>query len=117
MSSLSFFLVRLAKRRRHTPPSFLASRGFAAQGSRARALPLLNLKKKRDCSQSMSLRALFSISPAAIGITKIIMKNAYAKFWRDDKKYYGIFSNNAFSQLFQSIVYRSCFFGNEIICT
>ena len=30
-------------------PSFLASRGFAA---RARALPLLNLKKKRDCSQS-----------------------------------------------------------------
>ena len=26
------------------------------------------------------------------------MKNADAKFWRDDKKYYGIFSNNAFSQ-------------------
>ena len=34
-------------------PSFLASRGFAAQHSRGRALPLLNLKKKRDCSQSM----------------------------------------------------------------
>ena len=34
------------------PPSFLASRGFAAQRSSARALPLLNLKKKRDCSQS-----------------------------------------------------------------
>ena len=70
MSSPSFFLVRLAKRRRHTPPSFLASRGFAAQGSRTRALPLLNLKKKKNCSQSMSLRALFLISPAAIGITK-----------------------------------------------
>ena len=40
-----FFLLGL-------PPSFLASRGFAAQRSRARALPLLNLKKKRDCSQS-----------------------------------------------------------------
>ena len=33
------------------PPSFLASSGLAAQGSRARALPLLNVKKKRDCSQ------------------------------------------------------------------
>ena len=32
------------------PPSFLASRGFAAQRSRARAISLLNLKKKRDCS-------------------------------------------------------------------
>ena len=42
-----FFLLRL-------PPSFLASRGFAAQRSRARALPLLNLKKKRYCSQSNS---------------------------------------------------------------
>ena len=40
-------------RRERLPPSFLASRGFAAQRSRARALPLLNLKKKRDCSQSM----------------------------------------------------------------
>ena len=38
--------------RRERPPSFLASRGFAAQRSRARALLLLNLKKKRDCSQS-----------------------------------------------------------------
>ena len=36
------------------PPSFLASRGFAAQRLRAPALPLLNLKKKRDCSQSSS---------------------------------------------------------------
>ena len=34
------------------PPSFLVSRGFAAQRSRARALPLLNLKKNSDCSQS-----------------------------------------------------------------
>ena len=39
-------------RRERLPPSFLASRGFAAQRSCARALPLLNLKKKRDCSQS-----------------------------------------------------------------
>ena len=30
------------------PPWFLASRGFAAQHSCGRALPLLNLKKKRD---------------------------------------------------------------------
>ena len=35
------------------PISFLASSGLAAQGSRARALPLLNVKKKRDCSQSI----------------------------------------------------------------
>ena len=35
------------------PPSFLASRGFAAQHSRGRALSLLNLKEKRDCSQSI----------------------------------------------------------------
>ena len=34
------------------PPSFLASRGFAAQRWRARALPSLNLKKKRGSSQS-----------------------------------------------------------------
>ena len=40
-----FFLLGL-------PPSFLASRGFAAQRSRACALPLLNLRKKRECSQS-----------------------------------------------------------------
>ena len=46
-----------ARRERHffllgLPPSFLASRGFPAHCSRARAIPLLNLKKKRDCSQS-----------------------------------------------------------------
>ena len=45
----SFFLLGV-------PPSFLASRGFAAQCSRARALPLLNLKKKRDSSQSKATR-------------------------------------------------------------
>ena len=43
------------------PPSFLASRGFAAQRSRARALPFLNLKNKRDCSQS-SYWLIFSLS-------------------------------------------------------
>ena len=70
-----FFLVRRLKRTRQTnyherdwrsetsarkqnfllglPPSFLASRGFAA---RLRACPpSLNLKKKRDCSQSTLL--------------------------------------------------------------
>ena len=42
-----------ARRERHGLPfSFLTSRGFAAERSRARALPLINLKKKRDCSQS-----------------------------------------------------------------
>ena len=35
-------------------PSFLVSRGFAAQRSRARVLPLLNLKKKTDYSQSIN---------------------------------------------------------------
>ena len=34
------------------PPSFLASRDFVAQHSRVRALPLQNLKKKRDYSES-----------------------------------------------------------------
>ena len=34
--------------------SFLASRGFAAQRSQARVLPLLNLKKKTDYSQSIN---------------------------------------------------------------
>ena len=34
------------------PPSFQASRGFTARRSRPRALPPLNLKKKRDFSQS-----------------------------------------------------------------
>ena len=43
-----FFLLGL-------PPSFLAYSGFAAQRSRARVLPLLNLKKKRGCSQSKAL--------------------------------------------------------------
>ena len=36
-------------------PSFLASRGFAARRSRSLALPSLNLKKRRDCSQSIRL--------------------------------------------------------------
>ena len=40
-----YFLVRLQ-------PSFLVSLGFAAHHLHARALPSLNLKKMRDCSQS-----------------------------------------------------------------
>ena len=43
-----FFLLGL-------PPSFLASRRFVAQRLGARALPLLNLEKKRDYSQSKYL--------------------------------------------------------------
>ena len=41
----SFFLLGL-------PPSFLASRGFAAQRFRARALPSLNLRK-RETARSL----------------------------------------------------------------
>ena len=45
--------TRVAKgRRTGGAPSFLASRGFATRHSRVHALPSLNLKKKRDCSQS-----------------------------------------------------------------
>ena len=58
VSSLSFFLVRREKRtrdannyaRRHRFSRLLASQLDAR--ARARALPSLNLKKKRDCSQS-----------------------------------------------------------------
>ena len=52
-----------ARRERHDkcfllglPPSFLASRGEPLN-ARARALLLLNLKKKRDCSQSSGLQS------------------------------------------------------------
>ena len=58
-----FFLGRSEQNARDTqmttrvterlPPWFLASRGFAAQHSCGRALPLLNLKKTRDYSQSI----------------------------------------------------------------
>jgi len=40
---------------RKWPCAFLASRGFADRRSRARALPLLNLKKERDCTQSTKM--------------------------------------------------------------
>ena len=43
-------------RRERLPPSVLASRGLSAQRSPARASPLLNLKKKRDCLQSNAHR-------------------------------------------------------------
>ena len=42
---------------REMPPSFRASRR-----SHARALPLVNRKKKRDCSQSMFLSHLSAIA-------------------------------------------------------
>ena len=60
-----FFLLGL-------PPSFLASRGFDAQRSRARALPLLNLKEKRDCSQ-------FTLSHP-LGIFLVISPTGYVQF-------------------------------------
>ena len=46
--------TRLTKdaRLERQPPSFLASRGFVARHSRSRSLPSVNLKKKRECSQS-----------------------------------------------------------------
>ena len=47
-----------ARRERHSLSSraaALVSRVSRLRRSRARALPLLNLKKKRDCSQSTSL--------------------------------------------------------------
>ena len=54
------------------PPSFLASRGLAAQHSRGRALPLLNLKKKRDCSQSIfSLECSFKINITCWPLSKV----------------------------------------------
>ena len=48
--------------RRDNTASFLASRGFAAQRSRARALPLLNPKnnsKQTDCKSSQLLRNIY----------------------------------------------------------
>ena len=49
-----FFLLGL-------PPSFLASRGLDAQRSRARALPLLNLKK-REAARSLHFSTLLAFS-------------------------------------------------------
>ena len=49
-----FFLLGL-------PPSFLASRGFDAQRSRARALPLLN-PKKRETARSLHFPTLLAFS-------------------------------------------------------
>ena len=47
-----FDLHRFFGRHVGLPSSFLASRSFAAQRSRGRALPSLNLNKKKDCLQS-----------------------------------------------------------------
>jgi len=52
----------------------LVSRGFAAQRSRARALPLLNLKKKRDCSQSKRMILLLIIMTTTM-MMKMTMMN------------------------------------------
>ena len=73
-------------------PSFLASRGFAAQYSRGRALPLLNLKKKRDCSQSISraeewqILKLLSYSDILGGVTFI--KNPADAFNKDNQGFW-----------------------------
>ena len=66
------------------PPWFLASRGFAAQHSCGRALPLLNLKKKRYCSQSIMGFKL--VTPArldckTVGFFLKISKE-FGKAWR-----------------------------------
>ena len=62
-SSLSFFFVRQAKRPTHANDHARdwrrekhASRGFAAQRSRACALPLLNLKKREAARGLISLQ-------------------------------------------------------------
>ena len=47
------------------PRSFLASRGFAPR--RSRAPPSINLKKKRDCSQSRPDRAWQTASARGLG--------------------------------------------------
>ena len=87
-SNLSFFVVHRAKHSRHTndqagylrrrdgegtekerlsvfllrlPPSFLASRGFAARRSHARALPLLKIWRKREAAQSLEEFMYWSI--------------------------------------------------------
>ena len=66
-SSLSFFFSGC--RPRFTR---LASRGLAAQHSRVRALPLLNLKKKRDCSQSIfSRECSFKINITCWPLSKV----------------------------------------------
>ena len=60
--------------RRKRPPSFLASRGFAAQCSRASALPLLNLKEKRDCSQSTLTYAYHYLM--------MLIKRKISEYWK-----------------------------------
>ena len=64
-----------ARRERHKKRAYLfsswaadlVSRGFAVRRSRASALPSLNLKKKRDCSQSMLARRTRKTSACCAG--------------------------------------------------
>ena len=66
----------------------LVSRVFAAQRSRARALPLLNLKKKRDCSQSNYFRPQFWLAflptqtQPLLYSKRRIQKNSPLTFWQ-----------------------------------
>ena len=80
-----FFLLGL-------PPSFLASRGFADQSSRARALPLRNLKKKRGCLQSTA-------DPCSLpGISNF----AITVFWSTSRHSFYFSIRNAYSDLIEN---------------
>ena len=77
--------TRLTKdaRLERQPPSFLASRGFVARHSRSRSLPSVNLKKKRDCSQSrLDREQCPNFEGLFIIITKVIKSHVklYVKF-------------------------------------
>ena len=61
------------------PRAFLASRGFADRLSRARALPLLNLKRKRDCTQSTKIYT-FTCSLKLILMILTLYKVKYLSF-------------------------------------
>ena len=56
LQAVSLFSWSVEQNARDTQMTKRVTRGFAAQRSRARALPSLNLKKKRDCSQSRRKR-------------------------------------------------------------
>ena len=66
MSSLSFFLVRPAKRPRHANDHarfFLLGLPLSFLVTLVHALPLLNLKKKRDCLQSKEYKVwIFTVN-------------------------------------------------------
>ena len=65
----------------------------------------------------LSLRALFSISPAAIGIAKRNNKKCLCKILEGQQKVLWHFFQQGLFSVASKILSRSCFFGNEIIWT